>query len=103
MHIVSTTEPKLHNILTQEIANEAIRKDLIGIKEKGQKLYVEYRRERYIEKNTRLSQPIHRNSLKTFKFLQSGSNNLANTKKTECEKGTSRTTENSGYCTLTSV
>ena len=63
----SITEPKLHNILTQEIMTEEIHKNLLHIQKIRSDLYSTFREERFIKKTTkRLSDIIYRNNLKTF-------------------------------------
>ena len=46
----SITKPKLHNILTQEIMTEEIRKDLLHVQKIGSDLYSTFREERFIKK-----------------------------------------------------
>ena len=69
VHVSGTTEPKLHNILTQEIMSEDIRNNMLKVTDIGKELYTSFRRERYIEKSKRLSDTIHRTKLKTCKML----------------------------------
>ena len=70
IHISSSTNPKLHHILTQEILTEDISLNLLNVRQKGEELYEQFRKERYIEKSKRLSHPITRTNLKTFKDLE---------------------------------
>jgi uncharacterized membrane-anchored protein YjiN (DUF445 family) len=68
-NVSSETDFKLHNILTQEIMTEEIRKGLLNVMETGQELYDEFRKERYADKSKRLSDTIHRTNLKTFQSI----------------------------------
>ena len=69
IHVSPGTEPKLHNILTQEIMTDDIREDILNASQKGQELYDNFRHERYVEKSKRLSETIHRTNIKTFKSI----------------------------------
>ena len=75
------TELKLHNIITKEVMSDAIRKDILHIEKTGSELYTKFRKERYIDKSVRLSEPIHRNNLKTFKSIHVKEKTLAKGKK----------------------
>jgi hypothetical protein len=59
------TDPKLHNIITQEVMTDDIREHMTNVKEKGKELYTEFRRERLVLKDKALSDTIHRNNIKT--------------------------------------
>lgn len=61
-----TAESKLHNILTQEIMTEEIRKQLLNVLDIGSEKYSNHRRERYVEKTVRIASTTHRTNLKTF-------------------------------------
>jgi len=61
-----TLEPRLHNILSQQIMTEEIRKDLLNLFENGNESYLEFRENRFIQKKEKLSDVIHRHNIKTF-------------------------------------
>ena len=61
-----TLEPRLHNILNQQIMTEEIRKDLLNLFENGNESYLEFRENRFIQKKEKLSDVIHRHNIKTF-------------------------------------
>ena len=77
----SITEPKLHNILTQEIMTEETRKDLLHVQKIGSELYSTFREETFIKKTKRLSDTIHRNNLKTFTSISTEKKAIENKKK----------------------
>ena len=70
----SNSEEKLHNILTQEIMTPEIREDILQVQEKGLKLYKQFRKERFVKKELRLHDTIHRTNLKTCAHLRSSKN-----------------------------
>ena len=61
---------KLHNILTQEVATETIRQDLLQFETNSAQLYQNFRSERFIDREKTLFDTIHRRNLKTFKALR---------------------------------
>ena len=67
----SNIEEKLHNILTQEIMTPEIRGDILQVHEKGLKLHKQFRKERFVKKELRLHDTIHRTNLKTCAHLRS--------------------------------
>ncbi len=67
--ITPTTEHKLHNVISQEIMTDDIRKDVMNIEDTGSHLYADFRKQRFVDKSQRLSDTIHRNSVKTFKSI----------------------------------
>ena len=67
---IQVEQPKLHNILTQEIVSSEIRDDLLNFKTKSSDFYDKFRRERLVKKEKSLFDPIHRNNLKTFKSMK---------------------------------
>ena len=67
----SSPNQKLHNILTQEVATEDIKNDLLQFQHNSVVLYETFRTERFITKHRSLFDTIHRNNLKTFKTLRS--------------------------------
>ena len=64
-----TCESALHNLLTKQIMTEEIRTVILQCLETGQRIYLELRRERSLEKKTRLSDTIHRANAKTMKSI----------------------------------
>ena len=85
-HVSTDTEPQLHNIMSQEIMTPAIRESLLNIDKKGEELYATFRRERYINKCKKLSDPIHRNMAKTFKDIRSDPTRNVSKKNNEQKK-----------------
>ena len=61
-----TSEPRLHHILTQEVMPEGIRNDLLDVLENGERIYHQFRKNRFLEKNEKISDTIHRNNITTF-------------------------------------
>ena len=61
-----TSEPRLHHILTQEIMPEGMRNDLPDVLENGERIYHQFRKNRFLEKNEKISDRIHRNNIKTI-------------------------------------
>ena len=59
-------ETRLHHIFTQEILHEDVRNDLLSVFQTGGDLYVEFRKNRFIERKEKVSDTIHRKNLKTF-------------------------------------
>ena len=80
--ISSTSQLVLHNIITQEIMTEDIRKDLLEIKTKSSQVYEKYRLERYIDKSTAICDTIHRNKIKTFSSIHQDKGRKVSAKKT---------------------
>jgi hypothetical protein len=70
-HLSPGPQQKLHNILTQEIMSEDIRKDLLGLEDKSINLYNYFRTERFVCKEKKFLDTIHRTNLKTFKSIKS--------------------------------
>ncbi len=68
-NVTDATQKKLHNVITQEIATEEIRKDLLCFGKKSKELYQNFRNERFIEKEKKIADTIHRVKMKTFKTL----------------------------------
>ena len=62
-------DSSLYNILTQEILTPDIRSDLLNFESESQRLYITFRKERFLDKTKALSDTIHRNNIKTFKSL----------------------------------
>ena len=64
-----TCQSTLHNLLAKQIMTEEIRTDLLQCLETGQRIYMQLRRERFLEKKTRFSDTIHRANAKTMKSI----------------------------------
>lgn len=62
------TQPKLHNIMTQEMTNE-IRNQVLQVKAIRTAAYEKLRKERFVERSAQIFQTIHRINLKTFKSI----------------------------------
>ena len=77
----SITEPKFHNILTQEIMTEEIHKDLLHVQKIRSDLYSTFREERFIKSTKRLSDTIYRNNLKTFTSIRTEKKAIKSKKK----------------------
>ena len=77
----SITKLKLHNILTQEIMTEEIRKDLSHVQKIRSDLYSTFREERFIKRMKRLSDTIYRNNLKTFTSIRTEKKAIKSKKK----------------------
>ena len=69
VYVVHGPQQKLHNIITQEIVTDDIQQHLLNIEEKSNELYATFRNERFITKEKKLFDTIHRWNLKTFKSL----------------------------------
>ena len=74
--IFSSSSPILQNVVTKEIMSLDIRNDLIGHDENclpafksGEAKYLAYRKERFLEKTTKISETIHRSNLRTMKSI----------------------------------
>ena len=63
------TEPKLHNIMTQEVMTDEIRNQLLQVKAVGTAAYEKLRNERFVDRTAPIFQTIHRINLKTFKSI----------------------------------
>ena len=71
-HVSPVTDLKLHNILTQDVMTEEIRKDLLNVTQAGLDHYDKFRKEGFVDKSkSLLSDTIHRTNLKTFKSIHS--------------------------------
>ena len=75
--LFSASSPVLQNFVTKEIMSLDIRNDLIGHDEKflpafksGEAKYLVYRKERFLQKCTKISETIHRSILKTMKSIR---------------------------------
>lgn len=62
-------EPKLHNIMTQEVMTDLIRDQLLHVETTGTERYEKFRQERLVEKSVRFFKTIHRMNLKTFSSI----------------------------------
>ena len=58
---------KLHNILTKEEMDDNIRNDLLNIEKIGLELYTKLRQERFVKKEKKISDTMHRANLKTLR------------------------------------
>ena len=90
MDVTNVVESKLHNILTQEIMTDEIRKDLLHIEETSQDLYTKFRKDRFIEKTDGISDTIHRTKLKTFKSIHADDKRSPVQKKNDLKKETAQ-------------
>ncbi len=63
---IPSNEPRLHNIVTQEVMSDDIRAQLLNVLLIGADSYQKLRQERFVNKSVRLSDTIHRTNLKTF-------------------------------------
>lgn len=68
-------QQRLHNVFTQEIITDELEKICL-VSKTSLNLYKEFRSTRFIIKEKRLSDTIHRNNLKTFKSIKSGQKSL---------------------------
>ena len=60
---------KLHNILTKEEMDDNIRNDLLNIEKIGLELYTKLRQERFVKKEKKISDTMHRANLNNFKSI----------------------------------
>ena len=60
----------LQNFVTKEIMSEDIRNDILNAFTKGKEKYLTFRKERLLEKTTRISNTIHRENLRTMKNIR---------------------------------
>ena len=67
--LIPTVEARLHNIMTNEVATEDIKKQLLNAETIGKTAYEIFRKERFITKEVRISATIHKTNLKTFALL----------------------------------
>lgn len=72
--LASNSEDQLHNILTKEIMTPEIREQILQVQEKGLQLYKQFREDRFVKKELRLHDTIHRTNLKTCAHLRSSKN-----------------------------
>ena len=59
------TSPTLQNFATKELMSDNIRNDMLNAYTKGKEKYLTFRKERFLQKTTRISNTIHRANLKT--------------------------------------
>ena len=60
LRAMATIEPKLHNILTQEVMTDEIRDQLLRVTDIGTAAYVKLRKDRFVDKSVRFCETIHR-------------------------------------------
>ena len=63
---IKTACNRLHNIVTNKIVPEDISDQLLNVEDIGERVYTEFRENRFLFKTKRISETIHRNNLKTF-------------------------------------
>ena len=64
------TSPTLQNFATKELMSDNIRNDMLNAYTKGKEKYLTFRKERFLQKTTRISNTIHRANLKTMKTVR---------------------------------
>ena len=62
--------PTLQNFVTKEVMSKDIRNDMPNAFTKGKEKYLTFRKERFLEKTTRIGDTIHRANLKTMKTIR---------------------------------
>ena len=67
--LAATSSTTLQNYVTKEVMTDNIRKDMLSALKKGEERYLEFRKERLVEKTARISSTIHRANLKTMKTI----------------------------------
>ena len=67
--LLPAEEGRLRNIMTNEVATDDIRKQLLNAESIGKTAYEIFRKERFSTKEVRISATIHRTNLKTFASL----------------------------------
>ena len=63
-------ETELHNFVTKQMMTAEIGHDVLNASEKGQSKYQTFHRERIVDKTVKLNNTIHRENLKTMKYIK---------------------------------